>query len=157
MAEVKALHAEVRQADGLTFIARGASNHWVTIDTSEAEGGHAAGSGPMELLLMALGACTSMHVAGTLAKMKQPFSGYRVELSGERQEELPHRFTRIFVDYYLTSDTIPTADVDRAIKLSAEKYCSVGGTLTPCVTLVHRYHIIRSSGEETAEVITTGA
>ena len=116
MAEVKALHAEVRQADGLTFIARGASNHWVTIDTSEAEGGHAAGSGPMELLLMALGACTSMHVAGTLAKMKQPFSGYRVELSGERQEELPHRFTRIFVDYYLTSDTIPTADVDRAMR-----------------------------------------
>lgn len=157
MAEVKALHAEVRQADGLTFIARGASNHWVTIDTSEAEGGHAAGSGPMELLLMALGACTSMHVAGTLGKMKQPFSGYRVELSGERQEELPHRFTRIFVDYFVTSDTVPAADVERAIRLSAEKYCSVGGTLTPCVTIVHRYHIIRSSGEETAEVITTGA
>lgn len=153
MAGDNLMHAEVRQTEGLTFVARGPSNHWVVLDTFESGGGHGAGSNPMELLLMALGGCTGMDVVSILAKTKAPYAGFRVELSGERAEEHPHRFTRIIVEYYLTSDLILTDDVTRAIRLSAEKYCSVGGTLAPGVTLVHRYHILRNSGEETGEVI----
>jgi putative redox protein len=74
-------------------------------------------------------------------------------LSGERAEEHPHQFTRIYVDYYLTSDSAVTENVAKAVRLSAEKYCSVGGTLAPGVALVHKYHIIRSTGEETGEVV----
>jgi putative redox protein len=107
----------------------------------------------MELLLMALGGCTGMDIVSILAKMNQSFVGFRVELSGERAEEYPHRFTRIYVDYYLTSDSVLTENVAKAIRLSAEKYCSVGGTLVPGVALVHRYHIIRGTGEETGEVV----
>jgi len=147
------LHAEVRQTEGLTFVARGPSNHWVVLDTSESGGGHGAGSNPMELLLMALGGCTGMDIVSILAKMKESYVGFRVEMSGERTEESPRRFTRIFVDYYLTSDTVLTDNVTKAIRLSAERYCSVGATLTPGVTLIHRYHIVRATGEETGEVV----
>lgn len=153
MAGVNMLHAEVRQTEGLTFVARGPSNHWVVLDTSESGGGHGAGSNPMELLLMALGGCTGMDVVSILTKMKESYAGFRVELSGERAEEHPHRFTRIYVDYYLTSDSVLAENVSKAIKLSAEKYCSVGGTLTPNVALVHRYHIVRGAGEEVGEVV----
>ncbi|HWQ21267.1 MAG TPA: OsmC family protein [Clostridia bacterium] len=153
MAADNMLHAEVRQTEGLTFVARGPSNHWVVLDTSESGGGHGAGSSPMELLLMALGGCTGMDVVSILAKMKESHAGFRVELSGERAEEHPHRFTRIYVDYYLTGDSILAENISKAIKLSAEKYCSVGASLMPGVALVHRYHIIRSTGEETGEVV----
>ncbi|MCX6063144.1 MAG: OsmC family protein [Caldiserica bacterium] len=153
MAGDNMLHAEVRQTEGLTFVARGPSNHWVVLDTSESGGGHGAGSSPMELLLMALGGCTGMDIVSILAKMKESYTGFRVELSGERAEEHPHRFTHITVDYYLTSDSVVTENVAKAVRLSAEKYCSVGGTLAPGVALVHRYHIIRSTGEETDEVV----
>jgi putative redox protein len=107
----------------------------------------------MELLLMALGGCTGMDIVSILAKRKESYAGFRVELSGERAEEHPHRFTRIYVDYYLTGDSVLTENVARAVRLSAEKYCSVGGTLAPGVTLVHRYHIIRGTGEEMGEVV----
>jgi len=153
MAGDNVMHAEVRQTEGLTFVARGPSNHWVVLDTSESGGGHGAGSNPMELVLMALGGCTGMDVVSILAKMKESYSGFRVELSGERAAEPPRRFIRIFVDYYLTSDSVLTDNVVKAIQLSAEKYCSVGATLVPGVALVHRYHIIRGTGEEAGEVV----
>ncbi len=53
----------------------------------------------------------------------------------------------------MTSDSVLAENVSKAIKLSAEKYCSVGGTLAPGVALVHRYHIIRATGEETGEIV----
>jgi putative redox protein len=147
------MHAEVRQTEGLTFVARGASNHWVAIDTSEAGGGHGAGSSPMELVLMALGGCTGMDIVSILTKMQQKFEGFRVELSGERSVESPRRFTRITVDYILTSDTASVENVIKAVQLSAEKYCSVGATLAPGVQLVNRYHVVRATGEETGEIV----
>jgi putative redox protein len=146
------MHAEVRQTEGLTFMARGPSNHWVVLDTSEASGGHGAGSSPMELVLMALGGCTGMDVVSILGKMQEKFDGFRVELSGERSVDVPRHFTRIYVDYILTSDTVSVENVTKAVRLSAEKYCSVGATLAPGVALVHRYHIMRATGEETGEV-----
>lgn len=148
MPEETSLHAEVRQTEGLTFLARGRTNHWVALDTSESGGGHAAGSNPMELLLMALGGCTGMDIVAVLTKMQQQFTAFRIELTGERAENHPRRFTRISVDCILTSDTVAVDDVVKAIKLSAEKYCSVGATLAPGVELVHRYRIIRSSRED---------
>jgi len=152
MAGEGTMHAEVRQAEGLTFMARGTSNHWVVMDTSEAGGGHGAGSSPMELVLMALGGCTGMDIVSILTKMQQKFEGFRVELSGERSADTPRRFTRIVVDYFLTSDTVSVDHVVKAVQLSVEKYCSVGATLAPGVALAYKYHILRATGEESGEV-----
>jgi len=85
--------------------------------------------------------------------MQQKFAGFRVELSGERSADTPRRFTRIIVDYFLTSDTADVDSVIKAIRLSVEKYCSVGATLEPGVTLTYRYHIQRATGEESGEVV----
>ncbi len=153
MADNSIVHAEVRQTEGLTFVGRGPSNHWVVLDTSETVGGHGAGTTPMELLLLALGGCTGIDVVSILAKMKESHTGFRVELTGERAQEHPKKFTRIYVDYYLTSDTALKENMVKAIQLSATKYCSVGAALAPGVVLVHRYHIMRSAGEETGEVV----
>lgn len=152
MPEDTLLRAEVRQTEGLTFLARGKSNHWVALDTSETGGGHGAGSNPMELVLMALGGCTGMDIAAILAKMQEHPSAFRVEVAGERAEVHPRRFIKIYVDCILTSDTVTVEDVVKAIKLSAEKYCSVGATLAPGVELVHRYRIIRRSREDSGEI-----
>ncbi|MGB9667126.1 MAG: OsmC family protein [Candidatus Cryosericum sp.] len=152
MADINAVHAEVRQADGLTFVGRGPSNHWVVMDTSEAVGGHEGGTTPTELLLLALGGCTGMDVVSILAKMKESYTDFRVELTGEKAPEHPKRYTTIYVDYHLTSDTAVTDNVVKAIRLSATRYCSVGASLAAGVTLIHRYHIMRSTGEETGEV-----
>ncbi len=152
MAETARIHAEVHQTEGLTFLARGTSNHWVVLDASSTAGGHGAGSNPMELLLMALGGCTAMDVVSILSKMQENYTGFRVELSGDRAESYPRRFVKVFVDYFLTSESVVTENLVKAIQLSAEKYCSVGGTLAPGVAMVHRYHILRNSGEETGTV-----
>ncbi len=152
MATDNALHAEVRHAEGMTFLGRGASNHWVVMDASEAAGGCGAGSSPMELVLMALGGCTSMDIVSILEKRKEQFSGFRVGLTGERSAESPRRFTRITVEYMLTSDTVRTESVVHAVELSVEKYCSVGATLAPGVQLVYRYRILRSGGEESGDI-----
>ncbi len=152
VAETPTMHVEVDQTEGLTFLARGASNHWVVMDASLAGGGHGAGANPMELLLMAVGGCTAMDIVAVLEKQQEQFTHFHVELSGERAGEYPKRFTRIFVDYVLTSDEVVTEHLVRAIKLSAEKYCSVGASLAPGVTMVHRYHLLRSGGEETGTV-----
>jgi putative redox protein len=153
MADTIAVHAEVRQTEGLTFVGRGPTNHWVVMDTSEAGGGHGAGTTPTELLLLALGGCTGMDVVSILAKMKESYTGFRVELTGEKAQEHPKKFTRIYVDFYLTSDTVLKENVVKAISLSTTKYCSVGASLAAGVALVHRYHIMRSAGEETGEVV----
>ncbi|MEN6388351.1 MAG: OsmC family protein [Candidatus Cryosericum sp.] len=153
MADNSVVHAEVVQTEGLTFVGRGPSNHWVVLDSAEAGGGHGAGASPMELLLLALGGCTGMDVVSILTKMKESFTGFRVELTGEKALEHPKKYTRVYIDYYLTSESVATENVVKAISLSATKYCSVGASLAAGVALVHRYHIMRSAGEETGEVV----
>ncbi len=88
----------LKQVDGITFVAKGNSNHWVVMDGSPDFGGSLAGSTPKELLLMALAGCTSSDVIPILKKKRVPLEGYEVFVKGVEREEHPRIFTEIHVD-----------------------------------------------------------
>jgi putative redox protein len=100
------------------------------------------GATPMELLAVALGGCTAMDVVSILVKMRQPLESFSVEVSGERAEEHPKRFTSLEVVYRLKGD-LDERKVERAISLSEERYCSVEATLKPSVPITSRFVIER--------------
>jgi putative redox protein len=97
---------------------------------------------PMELLATALGGCTAMDVVSILVKMRQPLESFSVEVSGERAEDHPKRFTSLEVVYHLKGD-LDERKVERAISLSEDRYCSVEATLRPAVPITSRFVIER--------------
>jgi putative redox protein len=97
---------------------------------------------PMELLAAALGGCTAMDVVSILVKMRQPLESFTVEVSGERAEDHPRRFTSLEVVYRLRGD-LDERKVERAVSLSEERYCSVEATLKPAVPITSRFIIER--------------
>jgi putative redox protein len=96
------------------------------------------GATPMELLAVALAGCTGMDVVSILQKMRQPLEGLRVEVRGEKADDHPKRFVSLEVVYYLKG-ALDDKKVQRAIKLSETKYCSVEATLRPAVSISSRY------------------
>jgi len=129
----------VWKTEGLLF---GATTAHGAVDLASAldEPGH--GPTPMELLATALGGCTAMDVASILVKMRQPLEAFSVEVSGERAEEHPKKFTSLEVVYRLKGD-LDERKVQRAIALSEDKYCAVEATLRPALPIASRYEIER--------------
>jgi putative redox protein len=138
--------AFVKQLQGITLAARADSNHWVMMDGRDASGGEGAASSPKELLLMALGGCTSMDVIPILKKKKVHIDGFEVRVTGNAREEHPQVFTDIHMEYILYGEGIKEADVEQAIELSTTKYCSVSAMLRESVKLTHSYVIHQASG-----------
>ena len=133
--------AVVKQLRGITLAAKADSNHWVMMDGRDASGGEGAASTPKELLLMALGGCTSMDVIPILKKMRVKFDAFEAHLTGNAREEHPQAFTDILIEYIFHGDAIAEADVQRAIELSTTKYCSVSAMLRDSVKITHSYTI----------------
>ncbi|HJP90607.1 MAG TPA: OsmC family protein [Pyrinomonadaceae bacterium] len=100
---------------------------------------------PVELLLVALGSCTASDVAGILAKKRQQVTSYVVEVSGERRDDYPRRFTSMKVHHILTGCSISAKAVAHAIELSDTKYCSVAATLRPTVEIQSSFEIIEEA------------
>jgi putative redox protein len=118
------MKARVKLAEGMTFVAESGSGHAVVVDAAPDAGGRDLGPRPMELVLMGTGACSAIDVVHILRKARQPITDCVVELEGERAPEDPKVFTRIHFHYVVTGRGLATAQVERAIKLSKEKYCS---------------------------------
>jgi len=131
----------LRQLKSNTFAAKADSNHWVVMDTKPDAGGHAGASTPKELLLMALAGCTSMDVIPILTKKRSPVAGYECRVMGTEREEHPKIFTEIHVEYVFYGDGIKPEDVERAIDLSATKYCAVSAQLASSAKITHSYRI----------------
>ncbi len=148
--------AVVKQLRGITLAAKADSNHWVMMDGRDSAGGEGAASTPKELMLMALGGCTSMDVIPILKKMRIKLDAFEVNLTGNAREEHPQVFTDIHIEYVFYGDAIPEADVQRAIELSTTKYCSVSAMLRDSVKITHSYTIQpRSQPTANAESATT--
>ncbi len=131
----------LKQVQGVTFLARADSNHWVVMDGSEEFGGSSAGSSPKELLLMALAGCTSNDVVSILKKKRSPVAGYAATVHAEEREEHPRIFTSVHVEYTIFGDDVRKEDVERAIELSTTKYCSVSAIVGESVKITHSYSI----------------
>jgi putative redox protein len=148
--------AIVTQVRGITLAAKSDSNHWVMMDGRDPAGGEAAASSPKELLLMALGGCTSMDVIPILKKKRVHLDGFELRMTGNAREEHPQVFTDIHMEYVFYGDDIQHADVQRAIELSTEKYCSVSAMLRGSVNITHSYLILPASqAAETSRATVT--
>jgi len=118
------MKARVKLVEGITFVAESGSGHAIVMDASPDVGGRDLGSRPMELLLMGAGGCSAIDVVHILRKSRQDLVDCVVELEAERAPQEPKVFTRIHMHYVVTGRGLLPAQVERAIKLSKEKYCS---------------------------------
>lgn len=129
------------------FIGVTPSGHAQVIETNSVRGTAAT---PMELLLLALGGCTGVDVISILKKKRQQVTDYRIEVSGERRDEFPKRFTKLMVKHIVRGHNVTEQAVARAIELSETKYCSVAATLRDGVEIVTSYEIIEDEHTEAA-------
>lgn len=121
------------------FVGTTPSGHAQIIETNSAR--NTAGT-PMELLLVALGGCTGVDVISILKKQRQHVTDYRIEVGGERRDDHPRAYTRLFVKHIVRGRGISDRAVARAIRLSDEKYCSVAATLRGTAEIVTSFEII---------------
>jgi putative redox protein len=119
------------------FVAQSPSGHLSTLDSDRSSNG---APGPMELLLMALGACTATDVVSILAKKRQRLESLEVTVSGERAQEPPKVWTKLEIVYKLRGQLEEQA-VKHAIDLSEEKYCSVAAMLRKTASITFRFEI----------------
>jgi putative redox protein len=130
--------ATVKWVAGEEFLAKLPSGHSVSFD---ADRKHNAAPGPMEMLLGALGACTSVDVVMILAKKRQRLTSLEVVITGERASEPPTVWTKIEMVYRLAGDLEDKAVRD-AIELSQSKYCSVAAMLRKTAEITYRFEIV---------------
>lgn len=116
-------------SQGHSLVAAADSSHWVVIDSSREHGGFGGGSSPMELLLQAVGGCTGIDVLSTLAKKRVKLDDFEIELDADRAATPPKVFTAIRIVYRFFGEKLEAADLEHAVRLSMEKYCSVSQML----------------------------
>ena len=138
------MKVEVDWAGGIAFEAIADSGHKVIMDASPAAGGENKGSRPMELLLMGLGGCSSIDVMMMLQKSRQEVTDCKAVIEAERADAVPAVFTHIHVHFVVTGRGLSSKHVERAVKLSAEKYCSASIMLAKAVEITHDYEIIEN-------------
>ena len=118
------------------------SGHQVVMDRSPDVGGQNQGSRPMEMLLLGLGGCAMIDVVLILHKARQAFTDIRVEINAERASEVPKVFTRIHLHFVVAGKQLDPRRVDRAISLSAQKYCSATKMLDSVAQITHDFEIL---------------
>ena len=135
------MKARIKLADGMTFVAESGSGHAVVVDAAPEIGGRNLGARPMELVLMGTGACSAVDVVLILRKARQPVTDCVVELEAERAPEDPKVFTKIHLHYVVTGKGLAQSQVERAIKLSKEKYCSATIMLAATAQVTFDYEV----------------
>lgn len=118
------MDARVKWIENAAFLAESGSGHAMVVDGPEHIGGRNIGPRPMELMLMSVGACSSVDVVYILKKARQPVTGCEVEVKGTRAETEPAVFTDIHLHFVISGSGLSEVQVKRAVALSAEKYCS---------------------------------
>lgn len=136
------MECTVRWHSGMSFIAETGSGHMVPMDGSPDAGGHNLAPRPMELLLAGVGGCTSFDVVMILKRGRQEVIGCEVKLNAERADSDPKVFTRINLHFVVTGKDLKPDAVERAIQLSAEKYCSASIMLGKTAAMTHTWEII---------------
>jgi len=136
------LKARIKLSEGVTFIAESGSGHAVVVDGSPDVGGRDLGPRPMELVLMGTGACSAIDVVLILRKARQAIEDCVVELDAERAESEPKVFTRIRMHYVVTGKGLNPVQVERAIKLSKDKYCSASAMLAKTAEITADFEIV---------------
>ena len=136
------MKATIKWLDGVSFEGVSESGHSVVMDGAPESGGKNLGMRPMEMLLLGLGGCTSYDVVTILKKSRQDVKDCSAEITAERAENIPKVFTKIHIHFVLEGNNLDVSVVERAINLSATKYCSASIMLEKSVIITHDFEII---------------
>ncbi len=138
------MKTRIKWDDGMSFLAESGSGHVVLMDGPPEAGGRNLGPRPMEMLLMGTGGCAAFDVVLILKKSRQDISDCVVEIEAERAPQEPKVFTHIHFHFILTGKKLNPQQVERAITLSAEKYCSASIMLGKTAKLTHDFEIVEN-------------
>lgn len=140
------MKARIKWLDNMSFVGETGSGHAVVIDSAPEAGGRNLGPRPMELVLLGLGSCSSIDVMLMLQKSRQQVSDCVVEIEAERAEDVPRVFTKIHLHFIVTGRDLSEKHVERAVTLSAEKYCSVSRMLEKTAEITFDYELVGTDG-----------
>ena len=136
------MNISVKWIDGMLMVGKSDSGHAIVMDGPPEIGGENLGVRPMEMLLLGMAGCTMIDVVNTLKKMREDVVDCQTQVSADRSEEYPKVFTNIHVHFVLRGKKLNPLKVDKAIKLSAEKYCSASIMIGKTAIITHDYEII---------------
>ncbi|MBS3963860.1 MAG: OsmC family protein [Methylomonas sp.] len=137
------MQATIRWVDGRVFLGESGSGHAVVMDGPPDHGGRNLGPRPMEMLLLGVGGCSSFDVVDILQKGRHDITGCTVEVTAERVDTIPAVFSKIHLHFKVTGKNLAASAVERAVKLSAEKYCSASIMLSNAgVAVSHDFQVI---------------
>ncbi|MGL5287743.1 putative redox protein [Aeromonas sp. RU39B] len=132
------MRAEVAWVDGMKFVGQSDSGHQIVMDGANP----GEGPSPMEMVLMAIGGCSSIDVVSILEKGRQAVTGCKVDIQTERAETAPRVFKKIHLHYVVTGSDLADKQVARAVELSMEKYCSVSLMLEKAVEISYSHEVV---------------
>jgi putative redox protein len=135
------MKARIKWIEDVTFVGESESGHAFVMDGAPEGGGRNLGPRPMETVLIGTGGCTAYDVVHILRKARAPIKGCVVDIEAERAPEDPKVFTRIHFHFVVTGLNLKPAQVERAVHLSAEKYCSASIMLGKTAAITHDYEI----------------
>jgi putative redox protein len=136
------MEATVKWIDGRMFVGETGSGHAVIMDGPPNHGGRNMGIRPMEMILLGVGGCSSFDVLEILQKGRHAVSDCKVEITAERVDTVPSVFSHIHLHFVVTGTALKDSVVARAVKLSAEKYCSASIMLSSSVSISHDFEVI---------------
>jgi putative redox protein len=136
------MKARVKWVEGALMVGESASGHAVVMDGPPEHGGRNLGVRPMEMLLLGMGGCSEFDVVHILKKGRHDVRFCEVELSAERAETEPKVFTRIHAHFKVGGAGLTEKAVERAVKLSAEKFCSASIMLGAMAEITHDFELL---------------
>ena len=136
------MKTKIKWIDGVSFVGESGSGHAVVIDGAPEHGGRNIGIRPVELVLMGAAACSAFDVVHILKKARQPVADCVVEADAQRAEADPRVFTKIHLRFAVAGRGLAARPVERAVKLSKEKYCSATIMLAKTAEITYEITVI---------------
>jgi putative redox protein len=144
------MKARIKWVEDRTFVGESGTGHSIVLGTSHGDRERTPGPSAMELVLIGLGGCTAYDVVSILEKGREAVEDVTVELDADRAEEPPKVFTRIHLHFVVKGRGLAPAKVERAIALSAEKYCSASAMLAKTAAITHDFEVVDTAAASTA-------
>lgn len=138
------MECTVRWHEGMSFVAETGSGHLVCMDGAPEGGGRNLAPRPMELLLAGTGGCTAYDIVLILKRGRHDVTGCDLKLQAERADTDPKVFTRINMHFVVSGRNLKAEAVERAVKLSAEKYCSASIMLGKTAEISHSFEVVEA-------------
>jgi putative redox protein len=139
--------ARVKWVEDRTFVGESGTGHKIVFGTAFGAEGHTPGPSPMELVLIGAGGCSAFDVVHILEKGREAVEDVVVELEADRAEKEPKVFTRVHMHFVVKGRSLSSSKVERAINLSAEKYCSATAMIAKTASITHDFEVVDSSAD----------